>query len=170
MIIPLHVKRRIYLNFVLIPKAFASKRFREQVKLKHKHFPSAPFRFKVLRIRSWGTEVSITVTSKFFVGFDKIAWSPPHPEIEAIARGGAALEKGKQGLLKLTRWTEDAVEERYRKSAELLKQDAREMFSEVSINDDGSLFIHDGYHRAGVAFEQGLGGANVIVSIPVDLK
>lgn len=158
----------LFLYGILIPRCLVSPEFRQQVRLLRRHYSEAKMKFTVLRTRSWGREHSIQISAPFQVEFHRLGISGPHPEIEAVAKGGIHLEEFKSRMS--GRWTEDYLSDRLRKTALLLRTDATELFSEALINNDGSLFIHDGYHRAGVAFHRKLAGAQIVVSAPIDLR
>ena len=121
-------------------------------------------------IRSWGEEASLHVTSKFEAPLLLANVTGPHPEIEALHNGGEVLENFIQNSLQNPGVTHENLEIRLDKTRDLMKSNYRELFSEVLIKQDGTLFIHDGYHRAGLAVHNGLDYFHAVVSIPLDLR
>lgn len=166
----LWLKRQGFIHLVLLPRVLFSRGFFEQLQLLRKNYPNASLRLKVLRTRSWGREVSLQMSAPFLVDFEVLGLSAGHPEVEAVAAGGRKLDDFRAKALLSGGWTEQYLEERLRKTRLLLTAKSEDLFSEAKILDDGSLFIHDGYHRLGVQFHRGLPGARIVVSIPINLQ
>ncbi len=158
------------MRFVLLPRTLVSKRLWTQIFRIVKFFPKARFKISFQMIRSWGQEASIHLTSRFNAPLESARITGPHPEIEALKAGGTVLEKFVDEMLQKHGITDEGLEDRLNKTRKLMKADYEELFSEVSVNRDGSLFIHDGYHRAGLAIYHGLDYFHAVVSVPVDLR
>lgn len=134
------------------------------------HFPGVQIRVSFRQVRSWGSEASLHITKPFNAPHELGAICGPHEEIVAVTKGTPELEKFIEKSIKQGDYTVEELDIRLEKTRQLLTQNYKELFSEVSIREDGTLFIHDGYHRAGLSVHNGLDYFHAVVSIPIDLR
>lgn len=115
-------------------------------------------------VRNWGEGASLALTRKFLVSVDSVN-TGPHPEIDAVRAGKPKADKYYLELVEEAGWSEEAAQDRRRKTALLLEQNPADLFCEVTIHPTGALLIHDGFHRAAIMASSALGGIYVKVTI-----
>lgn len=162
------LRRKLFLYCVLVPSAILSREFREQLRLVRRYFPQIRIRIRLLKYRNWGSDLSLTLTDFFPVPIDSVLPND-HPEIIAFLGTETDVENHLAEQVRNGILTQEVAEKRRLLTPRLLKQDPRDLFSEVRVDEGGRLRICDGHHRAGVARAFGRSVHNVVVTVKVNL-
>lgn len=165
---PLEHRRKVFLFLMLLPRVLLGLELREQIRNLTRAFPETQLRLSIIRLRNWGQDYSLAVSDVFEVPIDQVVRTP-HPEIRACLQGGVAEEQYFSNLVTEHGWSPRSAKTRQEKTNLLLKQDPALFLSEIQVQSDGSVKVHDGSHRAAIRKELGFRTARVQVTIGLDL-
>lgn len=163
-----YLKRKIALWVLAFPKTLLSDEFSQQVRFRNEHHPGLSVRYRFLRYRDWGANVSITLTDFFYIKTRQII-EIPHPEILAHVKGGSALPRYYKSVQSERGYSEEQVHERKKRTELLLSADPASFFSEVALSAKGEFRITDGHHRASIALLKGHQTYRVVHTVKVHL-
>lgn len=160
------LKAELFLWCCALPLTAISEELRIQVRMRRKYFPDLPAKYRVIRYRNWGTELSLTLTGFFKLPVEDLHFTP-NAEVLAHFGGEEEIRDFYTEARESMGWSQGEVSERRRRVEKLLSSDSSTFFSEVSLSDDGRYRVTDGHHRATIALAQGKSQLSLIHTVKV---
>ena len=160
------LKSEVALWGLAVPRAILSTEFRHQIELRRKYFPHLRGKYRAMRSRNWGTDLSITLTGFFSLPMERLTFSL-NAEVLAHFQSVEASRDFYASARENKDWSQEEAAERRRRTLELLAADPAEFFSEVSLTPEGLFRITDGHHRATIAVMKGRQDLRVIHTVKV---
>jgi len=160
------LKSEMALWCLAVPRTIFSTEFGLQIELRRRFFPHLKGRYRAMRSRNWGTDLSITLTGFFSLPIEQLSFSL-NAEVLAHFRSIEAARDFYESAREDSGWSQREATERQKRTQELLAADPAEFFSEVSLTPEGLFRITDGHHRATIAVMKGHQRLRVIHTVKV---